>query len=65
MKVPKIIMIVSSLVTGAGAIALPIALPLTKSVEATQFGGMITSMILFLAGFVLAVSMGWVKRVKR
>lgn len=65
MKVPKIIMIVSSLVTGAGAIAFPISIPLSKSVEASQFGGMITSLILFLAGFVLTVSMGWVKRVKR
>jgi len=65
MKVPKIILIVSSLVTGAGAIAFPIALPFTHGVEASQFGGMITSLILFLAGFVIAVSMGWVKRVKR
>ena len=65
MKVPKIIMIVSSLVTGAGAIAFPIAIPVASSPETYQFGGMITSLILFLAGFVLTVSMGWIKRVKR
>ncbi|HMA65565.1 MAG: hypothetical protein ACM31E_06445 [Fibrobacterota bacterium] len=65
MKVPKIIMLVSSLVTGAGAIAIPIALPLTGNADAYQFGGMITSLVLFLAGFVLTVSMGWIKRVKR
>lgn len=65
MKVPKIIMLVSSLVTGAGAIAFPITLTFNGNTEVSQFGGMITSIVLFLAGFVLTVSMGWVKKVRR
>jgi hypothetical protein len=63
MKIQKTFVIATALVTCA--IAIPFAFPLQNGLYKFNSNSAISSIVVFVSGFVFMVLMGWVKRVHK